>query len=422
MTGQTDHEKAIDAAVAAYWAAFTMDDEYSRQEIEAAISAYLKARNAEPVAWYMIDGLGCYYITMSRAQAKAWPSATPLYASHSPSEGGGAEGRRMTVVEKLQRVLQTMTSDDVSAARSPNRERFVERSRLLLECIEELGSPSPVPLSAGGRYINPANGVVFVVAGEDDDVVSFKAEGSETLRYLGRAEFDKRFEPVSPSPSPQTVVPSIEGGRFETWSLADFAGQCRMQAREQLDPEFSQFMAALGQRLAEVASLLDDPVPDAMLAFVDNVDRWGAFEWFNRMAWAIRAQDKAVIEAYRAKGDMPILDTFKNIALSSAMRLVRDYEDEVRLSLATRPAPAEHVLGGDQHPDDIAVDQFAAAMKAKLAKKREEGRGGWDDPKQCSLSHLGKLLVEHIEKGDPVDICNFAMMIHQRAITEADHG
>ena len=85
------------------------------------------------------------------------------------------------------------------------------------------------------------------------------------------------------------------------------------------------------------------------------------------------------------------------------------------------PPPQSHLMG-DQHPDDIAVDRFAAAMKAKLAKKREEGRGRWDDPEQCSLSYLGKLLVEHIEKGDPIDICNFAMMIHQRAITEAYHG
>lgn len=68
----------------------------------------------------------------------------------------------------------------------------------------------------------------------------------------------------------------------------------------------------------------------------------------------------------------------------------------------------------EQHPDDLAVDRFAAAMKSKLAKKRADGRGGWDDPEQCSIAFLSKLLREHVAKGDPVDVGNLAMMIHQR--------
>lgn len=43
--------------------------------------------------------------------------------------------------------------------------------------------------------------------------------------------------------------PEIEGGRFAEWSLKDIAGQCRMQSREQLDPEYSQFMAEVARRL-----------------------------------------------------------------------------------------------------------------------------------------------------------------------------
>ncbi|NTF32345.1 hypothetical protein G6L88_09785 [Rhizobium skierniewicense] len=53
-------------------------------------------------------------------------------------------------------------------------------------------------------------------------------------------------------------------------------------------------------------------------------------------------------------------------------------------------------------------------MKAKLAKKRQEGRGGWDDEDECSQVFLTALLREHVEKGDPVDVGNFAMMLHQR--------
>lgn len=68
----------------------------------------------------------------------------------------------------------------------------------------------------------------------------------------------------------------------------------------------------------------------------------------------------------------------------------------------------------EPHADDIAVDRFAAAMKAKLAKKRAEGRGGWDDKDACSQLFLSCLRREHVEKGDPVDVGNIAMMLHQR--------
>jgi hypothetical protein len=64
----------------------------------------------------------------------------------------------------------------------------------------------------------------------------------------------------------------------------------------------------------------------------------------------------------------------------------------------------------DQHPDDAAVDRFAAAMKTKLARKRSQGRAGWQE---ASAEHLSELLLSHLEKGDPVDIGNFAMMLHQ---------
>ena len=74
---------------------------------------------------------------------------------------------------------------------------------------------------------------------------------------------------------------------------------------------------------------------------------------------------------------------------------------------ASQPAPAAH-------PDDEAVDRFAAAMKAKLAKKRDEGRGGWWDDAYCNNGELSEMLRHHVEKGDPLDVGNLAMMLHQR--------
>ncbi|KAF1016231.1 MAG: hypothetical protein GAK31_01720 [Stenotrophomonas maltophilia] len=77
-------------------------------------------------------------------------------------------------------------------------------------------------------------------------------------------------------------------------------------------------------------------------------------------------------------------------------------------TLAARQPVAE------QHPDDLAVDAFAAAMKAKMATARAKGRDGWDDPAQCSADDLTRMLRDHVEKGDPRDVANFCMMLHQR--------
>lgn len=72
---------------------------------------------------------------------------------------------------------------------------------------------------------------------------------------------------------------------------------------------------------------------------------------------------------------------------------------------ASQSAPA--------HEDELAVDRFAAVMKTKLAKKRNDGRGGWSGP-ECSEETLSRMLRDHVGKGDPVDVANFAMMLHQR--------
>ncbi|MBU9632044.1 hypothetical protein KTE60_22425 [Burkholderia multivorans] len=68
-------------------------------------------------------------------------------------------------------------------------------------------------------------------------------------------------------------------------------------------------------------------------------------------------------------------------------------------------APAE---AREPHSDDIAVDSFAAVMKHKLALARAKGRGGWET---CSPADLSRMLREHVEKGDPRDVANLAMMI-----------
>lgn len=68
----------------------------------------------------------------------------------------------------------------------------------------------------------------------------------------------------------------------------------------------------------------------------------------------------------------------------------------------------------DEYRDNYAVDQFAKAMKEKLAKKRADGRGGWDKNVLGMGELLSRLVREHVDKGDPLDVANLCMMLHQR--------
>ena len=60
------------------------------------------------------------------------------------------------------------------------------------------------------------------------------------------------------------------------------------------------------------------------------------------------------------------------------------------------------------------VSRFTVAMRAKLDKKRKQGRGGWNRPNECSVESLYALLKEHENKGDHVDVANLRMMIWNR--------
>ena len=66
-----------------------------------------------------------------------------------------------------------------------------------------------------------------------------------------------------------------------------------------------------------------------------------------------------------------------------------------------------------QHPDDEAVDRFAAAMKDKLAKARDAGRSGWQDP-AWPVDQIRDALYTHIAKGDPRDVANYCMFLWAR--------
>ncbi len=67
----------------------------------------------------------------------------------------------------------------------------------------------------------------------------------------------------------------------------------------------------------------------------------------------------------------------------------------------------------NKEADTILVEMTAYEMHKKLCKKRKAGRGGWFGP-NCSNKELKAMLVEHVSKGDMVDVINIAAMIHAR--------
>ena len=97
--------------------------------------------------------------------------------------------------------------------------------------------------------------------------------------------------------------------------------------------------------------------------------------------------------------------------------------DQQRHAISGHPLPYEEavkksrindVMNNVKHPDDAAVDRMAALMKERLKLKREQGRGGWNDPKQCKIEILYARLLRALDEDKMVDVANFAMMIHIR--------
>ena len=69
----------------------------------------------------------------------------------------------------------------------------------------------------------------------------------------------------------------------------------------------------------------------------------------------------------------------------------------------------------DNEADRLLTEVIRCDMSDKLYDKREEGKGGWHTT-ECSNDYLMDQLKEHINKGDMIDVINFAGMIHVRTL------
>lgn len=72
-------------------------------------------------------------------------------------------------------------------------------------------------------------------------------------------------------------------------------------------------------------------------------------------------------------------------------------------------------IAAEAAADENALQTFVGWMREKMARKREQGFGGWQNPNECKVEDLAAQLVGHVAKGDPVDIAILAMMVGIRA-------
>ena len=61
--------------------------------------------------------------------------------------------------------------------------------------------------------------------------------------------------------------------------------------------------------------------------------------------------------------------------------------------------------------DFLMVEYAKNEMLIKLSKKRLDGKGDWHHPTKCNNEHLLRSLINHVSKGDMVDVLNIAAMI-----------
>ena len=98
------------------------------------------------------------------------------------------------------------------------------------------------------------------------------------------------------------------------------------------------------------------------------------------------------------------------------MNIPRFSYDKTRPRCGCRSADCPHEsIVYELQALDAMIDEFARLMKEKLRKKAAfEMRGGWDDP--SNIDGMRVALREHMEKGDPVDVANFAAFLWNHGV------
>ncbi|MBY2911408.1 hypothetical protein [Rhizobium leguminosarum] len=141
------------------------------------------------------------------------------------------------LIKALSRLTDSRHSDGVSSLVSAE-----DRGAIINGCYDLMvasrQAPAPQAVEAPARHIDHANGKIYVFVSEDDGIVTFKPEGGETLSYLGRAEFDKRFKAyavLDVTLSAETVIAIRDA------LIANDVTEAYYQLYQAVDPTFSRF-------------------------------------------------------------------------------------------------------------------------------------------------------------------------------------
>lgn len=108
---------------------------------------------------------------------------------------------------------------------------------------------------------------------------------------------------------------------------------------------------------------------------------------------------------------------FGTTELDSFLDKFTDQLKQIKQETATHITNINTQPAAAQHPDDEAVDLFATIMKARLAQKRREGRGGWDTDEVTDEELHAKLKAEFSKSYDTRrmdDVANYAAFIWYR--------
>lgn len=146
--------------------------------------------------------------------------------------------------------------------------------------------------------------------------------------------------------------------------------------------------------------LADDNLPERIA--VQTVDLRALLEAAHPFSLTV-AREQAYAHATR------VAETYINGEYEAQGCAAQMIFDELRVLAKPKPSTSIGIYMA-KIIDELSVDNFALQMKRKLAKKRAEGRSGWQNMNGDELSDI---LHQLVTKGDPVDVANLCMMLSE---------
>lgn len=255
---------------------------------------------------------------------------------------------------------------------------------------------------------------------------SSDAERTEARTRLLQAIGYEGHIPAAPIPAAQATIPNAKQLGEYLWFITAFLNDdcdpMEVQAKAKVEQIAKELMAQEEAPAAQaVIGNFDAGTPMQPLYFVKHPDETYSVAdpqpTLQPVAEVLPASDEVCPVC---NGIFPIGE-FNILAMvhKPCGALIKEWRDDPEQKCVVCGAPPAAQVVAGQHADDVAVDRFAEAMKAKMAASRAKGRGGWESTEVCPPGSLQRMLLDHLAKGDPVDVGNFAMMIFNRGESTA---